>query len=120
MAFPSLVESAIGLADSPITKVNAASGLLGLLENLPPDQHAADFARSSADLVELGVAQQAAGREVIDVAVAAKTLDRFQRHPGRALGGVQNGAGGIFTRGAADVAGTRDGVNVGLRGIHGD
>src|ERR1700730_14416196 len=61
-----------------------------LLENLPPDQHAADFAGPGADLVELGVTQQPAGGKIIDIAVAAKTLDGFERHPGGALGGVEN------------------------------
>src|SRR5258707_12400941 len=64
-----------------------------LLINLPPDQQAADFARSGADLIELGVAQQPAGREIVDVAVAAEALDRLQGHPGRPLGGVEDGAG---------------------------
>ena len=43
-----------------------------LAEQLAADQHAADFAGAGADLVELGVAQQAAGRVVVDVAVAAE------------------------------------------------
>jgi hypothetical protein len=37
-------------------------------------QHAPDLAGVGADLVELGVAQQAAGRIVVDVAVAAELL----------------------------------------------
>src|SRR5262249_24054293 len=83
-----------------------------LLVNLPPDQHAADFAGAGADLVELGVAQQPAGREIVDVAVAAQGLDRLQRHPGRTLGSVEDGAGGVFTGNAAVVAGARDRIDI--------
>src|SRR5712691_8275996 len=79
-----------------------------LLENLPPDQHAPDLAGAGADLVELGVAQQAPGREVVDVAVAAQALDRLERHPGPLLGGEQDGAGRVLPGGLAAVAGARD------------
>ena len=48
-----------------------------LLEQLATDQHAPDFRGAGADLVELGVAQQPAGRVVVDVAVAAQRLDRL-------------------------------------------
>ena len=51
-----------------------------LVEQFAADQHAADLAGAGADLVELGVAQQAPGRIVVDVAVAAEHLDRFERH----------------------------------------
>src|SRR6266436_7373185 len=91
-----------------------------LLINLPPDQHAADFARSGADLIEFGVAQQPAGREIVDVAVAAEALDRLQGHPGRPLGGVEDGAGGVFAGDAAVVAGACDRVDIGLGGVGGD
>src|SRR4051812_10984025 len=67
----------------------ASIALCGLFENLPADQHAADFAGAGADLVELGVAQEPPTGEIVDIAVAAQTLDRLQRHPGRALGGVE-------------------------------
>src|SRR5882672_12343591 len=66
------------------------SGRLG--KQLPPDQPAADLGGSRADLVEFGVAPQAPGRVIVDVAVAAETLDRLARHPGRLFGGVENGA----------------------------
>src|SRR5258708_30109100 len=79
----------------------------GFLEDLPPDQHAADFAGPRADLVELGVAQQPPGRIVVDVAVAAEALDGVERQLGRALGGVEDRAGGVLARGAAVVAGPR-------------
>ena len=55
-------------------------------EQLPADQHAPDLARAGADLVELGVAQQAAGRVVVDIAVAAEKLDGVERDRGRLLG----------------------------------
>src|SRR5215470_20034311 len=90
-----------------------------LLINLPPDQHAADFAGAGADLVELGVAQQPAGGEIVDVAVAPKALDRLQRHPGRPLGGIKNSAGGVLAGDAAVVAGARDRVDIGLGGVGG-
>src|SRR6202023_1208326 len=45
------------------------------LEQLPPDQHAADFAGAGADLVEFCVAQQPPGRIVVDIAIAAEQLD---------------------------------------------
>jgi len=41
------------------------------VEELAADQHAADLARAGADLVELGVAQDAPGGEVVDVTVPA-------------------------------------------------
>src|SRR4051794_14761659 len=56
-----------------------ARPLRGFVEQLPPDQHAADFAGARADFIELGVAQQPAGRIVIDVAVAAQKLNRIER-----------------------------------------
>src|SRR5215470_17733855 len=90
-----------------------------LLINLPPDQHAANFARPGADLVELGVAQQPAGGEIVDVAVAAEALDCLQRHEGRPFGGVENSAGGIFAGDAAVVAGARHRVDIGLGGVGG-
>src|SRR6185312_5872870 len=62
---------------------NEMTGLISrFLEQLAPDQPAADFRCAGADLVELGVAQKPPGRIVIDVTIAAKTLDRLQRHPG--------------------------------------
>ena len=42
------------------------------------DQPAADFAGAGADLVELGITQQATGRIVVDVAVATEALDGIQ------------------------------------------
>ena len=42
-------------------------------EQFAADQHAADFAGAGADFVQLGVAQQAPGRVVVDIAVAAES-----------------------------------------------
>src|SRR5437762_8105913 len=81
------------------------SGRLG--KQLPSDQPAADLGSSRADLVELRVAPQAPGRVIVDVAVAAETLDRLARHPGRFFGGVENGAGCVLARGLADRKSTR-------------
>src|SRR5687767_6990877 len=74
-------------------------------EQLAADQHAADLAGAGADLVELGVAQQATRRIVVDVAVAAQKLDGVERDQRRLLGGVEDGAGRILARGLAAVAG---------------
>jgi hypothetical protein len=57
------------------------------LEQLAADQHARDFARAGADLVELGVAQQGPERIVVGVAVAAENLDRVEGDLGPALSG---------------------------------
>src|SRR3546814_15101067 len=81
------------------------AALLRLVEQLAADQHAADLAGAGADLVELGIAQQAARRIVVDIAVAAQRLDGLQRHPGRLLGGEENRPGGVLARGPAAVAG---------------
>src|SRR5690349_23598564 len=56
-----------------------------LLEQLSPDEPAADLARARADLVELGVTQKAPGRVVVNVAISAEDLDRVQRQLRRRL-----------------------------------
>src|SRR4051812_14242587 len=67
-------------AGTPRSSSNGSGrGLRRLLEQFAPDQHAADLAGPGADLVELGVAQQAAGRVIVDIAVAAEELDRIER-----------------------------------------
>src|SRR5256885_2468707 len=91
------------------------SGRLG--KQLPSDQPAADLGSSRADLVELRVAPQAPGRVIVDVAVAAETLDRLARHPGRFLGGVKDRASRVLARGLAAVAGLADRVHVGATGV---
>ena len=55
----------------PSAATMAARRSRALLEQLAPDQHAADFARAGADLVKFGVAQQAPERIVVGVAVSA-------------------------------------------------
>src|SRR5215470_10845001 len=91
-----------------------------LLEQLPADQHAPDLAGAGADLVELGVAQIASGRVVVDVAVAAEQLYGIERDLGGVLGGVEDRAGGVLAGGFAAVAGFRHGIDVRLAGVHAD
>jgi hypothetical protein len=88
-------------------------------EQFAADQHAADFAGAGADLVELGVAPQAAGRVFVGVAVAAQRLDRLAGHPGRLLGGIEDGAGGVLAqvRLVAAVAGLAHGIDIGAAGL---
>src|SRR5438034_4956431 len=93
------------------------SGRLG--KQLPPDQPAADLGRSRADLVELRVAPQAPGRVVVDVAVAAETLDRLARHPGSIFRSVEDRPGGVLARGFVAVAGLADRVDIGAAGVQG-
>ncbi len=45
-------------------------------DQLPADQEAADLVGAGADVVELGVAQQAFDRPLLGVARAAQGLDR--------------------------------------------
>src|SRR5579872_2504547 len=45
---------------------NAASRLSGFLEQFTSDQHTAYFRRAGANFIELGVAQQPAGRVIVD------------------------------------------------------
>src|SRR3954454_19989114 len=59
-----------------------------LVEQLPSDQHAADFAGAGADLVQFCVAQQSSRRIVVDVAVAAEQLDRIERALRRLFRGI--------------------------------
>src|SRR6516225_957720 len=65
-------------------------------EQLAPDQHAADLAGAGADLVELGVAPQAAQRVLVDVAVAAEDLHALAGHPRRLLGGPEDDRGAVL------------------------
>ena len=74
-----------------------------LSENLPADQHAADFAGAGADFVELCVAQQTARGIIVDIAVAAEQLmvSSAIRSP---VPPRIDRAGGVFARGLAAVA----------------
>src|SRR5262245_27583897 len=94
------------------------SGLRRLLEQFAADKHAPDLARSRADFVEFGIAQQAAGGIVVDVAVATQTLIGFKGLPVAFLAGLQDCASGVLAGGLAAVAGLGDGLNIGLGGIH--
>src|SRR5205823_10958905 len=89
-------------------------------EKLAASQHAPDLAGASSDLIELRIAQVAAGGVFIDVAVAAQELYRIERESGRILGGVQNGAGSVFPRHLAAIAGLRHRIDIRLRRVHGD
>src|SRR5436305_11704940 len=100
------------MESSPPSNSSVRQELSRLREQLAADQHAADLAGAGADLVELGVSQQAAGRIVVDVTVAAQQLDRVERHHGRLLGGIEDGPGGILARGLAAVAGLGDGIYI--------
>src|SRR5688572_977452 len=93
-----------------------------LVEDFAPDQHAPDLAGAGADLVQLGIAQQAPGRIVVDIAVTAQALDRLQRHPGRLLGAIEDDARGILAGDLALVARFRHRIAIvaagGKRRIH--
>src|SRR5215471_8600045 len=91
-----------------------------LIEQLPADQHAPDFARARTDLVELGVAQISSGGIVVDIAVAAEKLNRIERDLGGVLGGVEDGTGGILARGLAAVTCLCHGIDVSLARVHPD
>src|SRR5262245_62295008 len=98
-----------------------SSASLGrLLEQLASDQHPADLAGAGADLVELGVAQQAARRVIVDIAVAAEELDRIERDLRRLLARIQDGAGRVLARGLALIARLGHRIDVGLARVHGD
>jgi hypothetical protein len=72
--------------------VAAAKGLRAFFKQFAADQHAADFARARADLVELGVAQQPPERIVVGVTVSAQNLDGVEGDLGRAVADVLTGA----------------------------
>ena len=62
--------------------------LFGLGKQLTPDQHAADLAGARADLVQLGVAPQAAGGVVVGVADAAERATQVALDAIQILGGA--------------------------------
>src|SRR6266480_292074 len=94
------------VAAPPSSAINSRRRMSGGLdEDFAADQHAADLAGAGADLVELGVAQQAPRRVFVDVAVAAEDLHCVERHPGGAFGGVEDRAGGVLPRHLSAVAG---------------
>src|SRR5947209_18277417 len=64
------------------TAILSPVGLPCFFEKLAAYQHAPDLAGASSDLIELRIAQVAAGGIFIDVAVAAQELYRIEREPG--------------------------------------
>src|SRR5690606_39266844 len=64
-----------------VAAVDHGRGSGGFGEQLAPDQHAADLAGARADLVQLGVAPQAPGGILVDVAIAAEYLHALAGHP---------------------------------------
>ena len=83
------------------------------VKQLAPDQHPPDLARAGADLIELGVSQLAARRVIVDIAIAAKKLDRIKCRPCRVLSRKQQGTRRILARGAAIIAGASHRMNIG-------
>src|SRR6266850_3887139 len=96
--------------------------LCGFCEELAADEPAPDLGGAGADLVELGVAPEAPGRRLVDVAHAAERLDRLAGHPRGFFRRIQNGPGGILARGLAAIERLPDGVHVraarGESGVH--
>jgi hypothetical protein len=60
------------------------------------NEHPPDLAGTSADLVQLGVAEKTPGWIFVDVSIAAKTLDCVQRHFGCSFGCEQDSTGTFF------------------------
>src|SRR5258706_2447653 len=88
-------------------------------EELAPDQHAADLVGAGADVVELGIAEQAPRGKFVDVAVAAEGLDRVERDLHGVLGSEKKARGGVLARGAAAslVERLRHAIAEGARGL---
>src|ERR1700736_3018020 len=82
------------------------------LEQLASNEHAADLLGAGADLVELRIAQQAAGGVVVRIPVAAQPLDRFERGSRRMPGSEENAARRIAALGRTRVTGARHGVDI--------
>src|SRR5471032_1498289 len=58
----------------------------GFAEELPADEHSADFRGAGADLIQLCVAPETSSRGLVDIAHATQGLDRLTRHPRGFLG----------------------------------
>src|SRR5262245_49234541 len=89
-----------------------------IFEQLAPDQPAADLAGPGADLVQFGIAQQASGGKVVDVAVASQELHCIEGDLRGFFGGIQNGTGGVLARGLATIAGLGHRIDISATGIH--
>eukprot|EP00123_Amoebidium_parasiticum_P000743 comp11632_c0_seq1/m.6138 comp11632_c0_seq1/g.6138 ORF comp11632_c0_seq1/g.6138 comp11632_c0_seq1/m.6138 type:complete len:307 (+) comp11632_c0_seq1:463-1383(+) len=77
------------------------SQLLKLAVDGAANQQPSDLAGAGTNLIQFGIAQNAASRVVVDVTVAAKDLDGLQSHLCCRLGRVENHTGTVL---AADVA----------------
>src|SRR5690606_19523511 len=89
----------------------------GLLKEFPSDQHAPDFRCACADFIKLGVTQQASGRVIVDVTIAAQRLYRLQGHLGGVFRRIENAARRILARRLAPVAGCCYRIGIGARGV---
>src|SRR6266480_3216343 len=96
---------------SRISRAMFVLRLLRLVEDFPADQHSPNFRSSRADLIQLRIAPKAAGRELVDIAVASERLDCFARHPGRFLGRIEYRARCVLARRLAPVACLADRVH---------
>mmetsp|Transcript_14278 Transcript_14278/g.38280 ORF Transcript_14278/g.38280 Transcript_14278/m.38280 type:complete len:215 (-) Transcript_14278:698-1342(-) len=70
--------------------VVACKQICSLFEQLASNQHPANFAGASSDLVQLGVSQQASAGVVVRVPVSSERLYRLECCFGCSLCGVQN------------------------------
>ena len=69
---------------SPLTATKQAARMstsLCLLVQLPPNEHASDFACASSDLIQLSVPQQPSCGVLVHVSVATQTLDGLRTTP---------------------------------------
>lgn len=93
--------------------------LLVFLVQGASDEHSADFAGSSTNLVELRIAHDSASRVIIDVPVAAEDLDRIEADLSCLLGAVEDDTSAVLGIGFAQVTGTGDVVQIAPAGVEG-
>src|SRR5680860_1760228 len=93
--------------------------LARLREELPTHEPPPDLTGAGANLVQLGVTEQTAGRIIIDIAIPTQALDGLQRHPGSLLRGIEDGPCGVFAGGLPTGACLRNGIYVRTAGVHG-
>src|SRR5581483_12113018 len=87
------------------------------VKQLAADQHLTDFIRAGADLVQLGIAQNPAGREIVNVAIPPQRLHCFQRDLHRVTRGIQETRSRIDARLHPQIELLRDGVGERARGL---
>jgi len=87
------------------------------VEQFATDQHATNLTGAGADFVQLGVTQETARREFVDVAVAAENLDRVEGHLCGALGAVEDHPRRILARGFPTFASLGHRVEVSAAGV---